>query len=177
MHSLPPPPLLQNNCKGCRPAALLEPGARAGRGPYGVFARFDLAALCGCHTFNVCYVMSFQAQVCYPSVLLQNSDLCTAANFYRPPPLFLQNNWDAAQQLFRSLELGQLGVRANAVTYNILMSGHLGRDQCAHVKALFDDMLRGHMAPTLVTFNHLITAYGRLGLWQEALAVLKHILR
>ena len=24
---------------------------------YGVFGRFDLAALCGCHTLNVCYVM------------------------------------------------------------------------------------------------------------------------
>ena len=23
----------------------------------GVFGRFDLAALCGCHTLNVCYVM------------------------------------------------------------------------------------------------------------------------
>ena len=25
---------------------------------HGVFGRFDLAALCGCHTLNVCYVMS-----------------------------------------------------------------------------------------------------------------------
>ena len=24
---------------------------------YGVFGHFDLAALCGCHTINVCYVM------------------------------------------------------------------------------------------------------------------------
>ena len=26
---------------------------------YGVFGRFDLAALCGCHTLNVRYVMSY----------------------------------------------------------------------------------------------------------------------
>ena len=26
-----------------------------------VFGRFDLAALCGCHTLNVCYVMLIKA--------------------------------------------------------------------------------------------------------------------
>ena len=29
----------------------------------GVFGRFDLAALCGCHTFNVCYVMLFKHDI------------------------------------------------------------------------------------------------------------------
>ena len=27
----------------------------------GVFGRFDLAALCGCHTLKVCYVMFFRS--------------------------------------------------------------------------------------------------------------------
>jgi len=36
---------------------------------HGVFGRFDLAALCGCHTLNVCYVMFHTSGGCKPQPL------------------------------------------------------------------------------------------------------------
>lgn len=43
--------------------------------------------------------------------------------------LCLQDNWDAAVDLFNQLKGNHLGVRANNVTYNILMSACLARDK------------------------------------------------
>lgn len=45
----------------------------------------------------------------------------------------LQDNWDAAVELFQQLKGNQLGVKANSVTYNILMSACLTRDRPQNV--------------------------------------------
>lgn len=45
----------------------------------------------------------------------------------------MQDNWDAAVELFGQLKANALGVRPNSVTYNILMSACLGRERPEHV--------------------------------------------
>lgn len=46
----------------------------------------------------------------------------------------LQDNWDAAVDLFNQLKANQLGVRPNSVTYNILMSACLSQDKPQQVR-------------------------------------------
>jgi hypothetical protein len=46
----------------------------------------------------------------------------------------LQDNWDAAVDVFHQLKGNQLGVRPNSVTYNILMSACLAQDRPQNVR-------------------------------------------
>lgn len=49
--------------------------------------------------------------------------------------MWVQDNWDAAVELFQQLKSNQLGVRPNSVTYNILMSACLTRGRPQSVSA------------------------------------------
>ena len=54
---------------------------------YGVFGRFDLAALCGCHTLNVCYVMS----ITVPLTMLHNATVCLVSSLGDLPTCILSH--------------------------------------------------------------------------------------
>lgn len=56
-----------------------------------------------------------------------------------------QDDWDTAVQLFQQLKSNQLGVRPNSVTFNILMSACLARDQPQHVRVLFEEMTSANL--------------------------------
>lgn len=72
----------------------------------------------------------------------------------------LQDNWDAAVELFQQLKGNQLGVKANSVTYNILMSACLTRDRPQNVsepyKYMFMHTCRGCLpwAPSRCNCSH-----------------------
>ncbi len=39
------------------------------------------------------------------------------------------------------------------------------------MQELFDEALASNLAPTIITFNCLIAAYGAMGMWNEAVRV------
>eukprot|EP00879_Flechtneria_rotunda_P000660 GHRR01000774.1.p1 GENE.GHRR01000774.1~~GHRR01000774.1.p1 ORF type:complete len:981 (+),score=385.98 GHRR01000774.1:3353-6295(+) len=89
--------------------------------------------------------------------------------------LIKEDSWDDAVQLFNQLKAGQLGVRPNSVTYNILMSACLARDKPQHAKALFDEMTACNLSPTLISYNTLLHAFAKMGAWEDSLRVLHQL--
>ncbi|KAM3412325.1 hypothetical protein ACQJBY_003802 [Aegilops geniculata] len=68
---------------------------------------------------------------------------------------------DAARNMLP--RAAKLGVRPNAVSYNIILKGLCGRDGSAGARVVLDEMLGRGVRPTVVTFNTLVGAACREG--------------
>lgn len=51
---------------------------------------------------------------------------------------------------------GEFGLRANVVSYNIVMKGRLGRDGVDGAREVFDEMCERGVEPSVVSYNMLI---------------------
>ncbi|GLI70054.1 hypothetical protein VaNZ11_014824, partial [Volvox africanus] len=101
----------------------------------------------------------------------------TCANAYLSA-LIKQGEWESAGLFFRSLLRPGGPCRPNTITFNTLMAGYLERRQPEQVLALFQELQGGcGLAPSVTSYNHLVSAYGMLQRWEDAFNVVAFVCR
>ncbi|GIL87455.1 hypothetical protein Vretifemale_15433, partial [Volvox reticuliferus] len=101
----------------------------------------------------------------------------TCANAYLSA-LIKQGEWESAVSFFRSLLRPGGPCRPNTITFNTLMAGYLERRQPEQVLALFQELQGGcGLAPSVTSYNHLVSAYGMLQRWEDAFNVVAFVCR